>query len=86
MKTWRYNHDVAEIAPTIFTEWMRQYMDGVWKDDFPSNDTTTLRYPSFDRTLQLSEKDPNAHWFDDVTTPAHETIGSVLTQSFQIGG
>ncbi|WP_332369687.1 penicillin acylase family protein [Spirosoma telluris] len=74
---------MAEIGPTIFTEWMRQYLDGVWKDDFPSNDTTTLRYPSFDRTLHMAEKEPNAHWFDDITTPAKETIGSVLTQSFR---
>lgn len=84
MKAWRYNHDVVEMAPTIFTEWMRQYMDGVWKDDFPSNDTTTLRYPSFDRTLQLAEKEPNARWFDDGTTPTRETIGNVLTQSFRL--
>ncbi|GAB3039492.1 penicillin acylase family protein [Spirosoma pulveris] len=83
IKTWRYNNDVAEVGPTIFTEWMRQYMAGVWQDDFPGNDTTTLRYPSFDRTLQLVEKEPMAHWFDDVTTPAKETLSSVLTKSFQ---
>jgi penicillin amidase len=83
LKAWRYNHDVAEIAPTIFTEWMRQYMESVWSDDFPSNDTTTLRYPSFDRTLHMAEKEPTARWFDNIGTPARETIGDVLTQSFQ---
>ncbi len=84
IRKWRYNHDVTEIAPTIFTEWMRQYIEGVWKDDFPSNDTTTLRYPSFDRTLHLAEKEPTSRWFDNITTPARETIGSVLTQTFQM--
>ncbi|MBC3785451.1 penicillin acylase family protein [Spirosoma utsteinense] len=83
VKTWRYNHDVAEIAPTIFTEWMRQYMDAVWKDDFPSDDSSPLRYPSFDRTLQLAEKEPAARWFDNTKTPGRETIREALTQSFQ---
>ncbi|QMW02467.1 penicillin acylase family protein [Spirosoma foliorum] len=84
IKKWQYNNDIAEIGPTVFTEWMRQYLDGVWKDDFPSNDTIPMRYPSFDRTLHMAEKEPTAHWFDDITTPAKETIGSVLTQSFQM--
>ncbi|WP_077922111.1 penicillin acylase family protein [Spirosoma sp. 209] len=83
LKAWRYTNDVSEIAPTIFTEWTRQCMDAVWNDNFPSNDSTTLRYPSFDRTLQLAEKDPSASWFDDVNTPARETINDVLTQSFR---
>ncbi|WP_080238080.1 penicillin acylase family protein [Spirosoma rigui] len=84
LKIWRYNHDVAEAGPTIFTEWMRQYMESVWDDDFPSNDSTTLRYPSFDRTLHMAEKEPTARWFDNVNTPARETIGDVLTRSFQL--
>ena len=84
IKKWRYNHDVSEIAPTIFTEWMRQYQEGVWKDDFPGNDTTTLRYPSFDRTLHLAEKEPGSAWFDNKTTPARETLTDVLTQSFRM--
>ena len=84
LTTWRYNHDVAEIGPTIFTEWMRQYMNGVWQDDFPSTDSTTLRYPSFDRTLDLAERDPTSHWFDDVSTPPRETLSDVLTRSLQL--
>ena len=84
LTTWRYNHDVAEIGPTIFTEWMRQYMNGVWQDDFPSTDSTTLRYPSFDRTLELAERDPTSHWFDDVSTPPRETLSDVLTRSLQL--
>jgi penicillin amidase len=83
LKVWRYNHDVAEVGPTIFTEWMRQYMESVWSDDFPSNDSTTLRYPSFDRTLHMTEKEPTARWFDNVNTSARETIGDILTISFQ---
>lgn len=83
LKMWRYNNDVAETGPTIFNEWIRQYLDGVWKDDFPSNDSTTLRYPSFDRTLQMVEQEPTARWFDNITTSARETVSGILTQSFQ---
>ena len=83
MQKWNYRHDVAEIGPTIFTEWMRQYMDGVWQDDFPSNDSVTMRYPSFDRTLVMARQEPTVHWFDNLTTPAHETLGDVLTLTFR---
>lgn len=83
LKSWRYNHDIAEIGPTIFTEWSRQLMDALWKDEFESTDTVSMRYPSFDRTLRLAEKEPTAHWFDNVNTPARETIADIVTQSFQ---
>lgn len=83
LKTWRYNHDVAEIAPTIYTEWMSQYMDGVWGDDFPKTDSTTMRYPSFDRTLELAGEEPTSHWFDNTNTPLRETLADVLTQTLQ---
>ncbi len=83
MKTWRYNNDIAEVGPTIYTEWMRQYLNGVWQDDFPNTDSTTLRYPSFDRTLELAEKDPAAQWFDNTNTPLRENLSDILTQTLQ---
>ncbi|AQG82069.1 penicillin acylase family protein [Spirosoma montaniterrae] len=83
VKKWTYTNDVGEVGATIFTEWMQQYMEHVWKDDFPSNDQNTFRFPSFDRTLLLAEKEPNARWFDNVTTATTETLGDMLTQSFR---
>ncbi|GAB3501157.1 penicillin acylase family protein [Spirosoma knui] len=83
IKSWQYNNDVMEVGPTVFAEWSRQLMDALWGDEFGSNDTITMRYPSFDRTLQLAQKEPNAPWFDNVKTPARETITQITTQSFQ---
>lgn len=83
LKSWKLMNDVAEVGPTIFTEWMQQFMDAVWADEFNTGDTLPMRFPSFDRTLTLMQRDPGAHWFDNIKTPAHERLTDVLTQSFQ---
>ncbi len=83
IKSWRYKQDITEIGPTIFAEWSRQLMDALWKDEFESTDTLSMRYPSFDRTLQLAQDEPDARWFDNTSTPARETIADVVTQSFR---
>ncbi|RIV27629.1 penicillin acylase family protein [Fibrisoma montanum] len=82
LKTWRLNNDTTEIGPTIFNEWMNRLMQTVWNDEFGGNDSVPLRMPSFDRTLTLMQRDPNARWFDNVRTPARESLIDVVTQSF----
>lgn len=83
LKSWRLNNDVAEIGPTVFTEWVSRFMDAVWADEFNTGDTLPMRFPSFDRTLTLMQRDPAARWFDNVKTPAHERLPDLLTQSFR---
>lgn len=83
LKTWPRTNDVNAVGPTIFTEWVRQAQDAIWKDELGADETRPMRYPSFDRLLQLMKQDTASHWFDNVKTPARETLSQVLTQSFQ---
>ena len=83
LTTWTYQNDTSSIGATIFTEWNRQLMDAIWKDEFDQGDTLLTRLPSFDRTMQLIQREPTAHWFDNVTTPVHESLSDVLVQSFR---
>lgn len=83
LKSWSYYNDTNAIPPTIFTEWVRQAQDAIWQDEFDESGERPMRYPNFDRLLQLVRKDTASHWFDNIKTPARETMGTVLTQSFR---
>ncbi|GAB2572323.1 penicillin acylase family protein [Spirosoma areae] len=83
LKAWKFNNDTSEVGATIFTVWNQRLMETVWADEFNMGDTLPMRNPSFDRTLTLMQRDPNARWFDNVKTPARERLTDVLTQSFR---
>lgn len=84
LRAWRFNNDADEIGPTIFSRWMNQLMEAVWADEFDAGDSLPMRYPSFDRTLTLMQRDPAARWFDNVRTPTRERLPDLLTQSFRV--
>ena len=65
LKSWKFNNDITEIGPTIFTEWNRQFMDAVWDDEFNLGSNTPTRTPTLDRTLALMQHDPESPWFDN---------------------
>lgn len=80
---WSRRNDPDEIGPSIFTLWTEKLMEGIWKDEFDGGDTLPMRYPSVDRTLVLLQRDPTARWFDNMKTPARETIQEVVTNSLK---
>ncbi|WP_420151305.1 penicillin acylase family protein [Spirosoma sp.] len=83
LRQWQRNNDAGEVGPTIFTEWMNQFMKAVWSDEFDGGDTIPMRFPSFDRTLTLMQRDSGSRWFNNVKTPAREHLPYLLSQSFQ---
>lgn len=84
LNAWKRNNDAGEVGPTIFSTWVYQLMAAVWDDDFAVKDSIQTRYPSFDRTLTLMQRDPSARWFDNTKTPAREQLTDIVTQSFQV--
>lgn len=68
LKSWNKVNAPDEIAPTIFETWADYLREAIWHDDFGSDENIVLKYPSFDRTLTLMQKDPKSKWFDDVLT------------------
>lgn len=83
LKAWPYQNDTSAVGATIFAEWNRQLYDGIWKDEFNHGDTLLTKIPSFDRTMRLIEREPTAHWFDNVKTTPRETMNDVLVSSFR---
>lgn len=83
LKAWKMNNDVAETGATVFTEWTQRLLEAIWADEFDMGESLPMRSPTFDRTLTMMQRDPEARWFDNVKTPARERMTDVLTQSFQ---
>ncbi len=82
LETWNYTNDAQAIAPSIFEEWVTTLNAAIWRDEFFS-DSLAFRYPTRDRTLYLILNQPDARWFDNVRTPAKETISDVVQGSFK---
>jgi len=82
LENWNKVNSPEAIAPSIFEEWVGTLGAAIWKDEFFS-DSLAFRYPTRDRTLYLIMEQPNARWFDNVKTPAKETIADIVYQSFK---
>lgn len=84
LRKWSLYNNPDEIGPTIFEEWVGNLQNATWKDDLPESDSLPYRLPTFYRTIDLLQKQPTAHWFDNQTTKDKvETAADVLTMSFK---
>lgn len=84
VKKWSLRNDPDEIGPTIFTLWTEKMLEGTWKDEFDGGDSLPMRYPNFDRTLLLLQRDTASRWFDDTRTPARENAKQIITNSLKM--
>ncbi|GAB3708189.1 penicillin acylase family protein [Spirosoma flavus] len=83
LRQWQRSNNAGEIGPTIFTEWIAQLTKAIWADEFDTGDTLPMRFPSFDRTLTMMQRDTSARWFDNTKTPIRERFSDVLNESFR---
>ena len=81
LQSWNFENNPEAIAPSIFEEWLLTLGTAIWRDEL--NDSTAYRYPTRDRTLHLVLNQPEARWFDNVKTPARETISDIVQGSFK---
>jgi penicillin amidase len=79
---WNKRYDANSIAATVFDLWNKKLTFEIWDDDFTVANVP-MRYPSRDRTLHLITDEPNSHWFDNVNTPAKETLSDLMNASFK---
>jgi penicillin amidase len=78
LSNWNYVNAPESVAASIFEEWMPALRNGIWHDELGD-----LNIPSRDRTLYLILKQPNERWFDNVNTPAKETLPDIVYTSFK---
>jgi penicillin amidase len=81
LAAWDFRHDPDGIAPAAFDQWWRLLYRAVWKDEF-GGDSLRYQWPSKDRTRRLILEEPGEDWFDDITTPARETLDHLVNRTF----
>ncbi|GAA4468489.1 penicillin acylase family protein [Nibrella saemangeumensis] len=84
LRSWNYRNDVDAVGATLFTEWLTLLYKSIWDDEFSREGQQPMRYPTYDRTLQLMTKEPSARWFDNVNTANRkESMSDLVNMSFR---
>lgn len=80
--SWKKFYDADEIGASVFELWSKRLFYDIWDDEFTVA-SIPMRYPSRDRTVELILKDPSSRWFDNVNTPAKESLNDLVNESFK---
>jgi penicillin amidase len=81
LAAWDYRHDPGGLPPAAFDMWWSLLYRAIWKDEFGA-DSLRYQWPSKDRTRRLILEEPGEEWFDDITTPARETLDQLVNRTF----
>lgn len=79
---WNKYYNAKEIGASIFELWTKRLFYNIWDDEFTIA-SIPMRYPSRDRTVELILNDQSSAWFDNVKTPAKETLSDLVNESFK---
>jgi len=79
---WKKFYHAKAIGASIFELWTKRLFFNIWDDEFTIA-TIPMIYPSRDRTVELISKDPGSKWFDNVNTPAKETLDQLVNEAFK---
>lgn len=82
ISTWNKHYEAQSIAASIFDVWSNRLNFEIWDDEFGDKDYA-LRYPSRDRTVEMIQAEPQAKWFDNITTSKKETLADLANSSFK---
>ncbi|WP_181307203.1 penicillin acylase family protein [Rufibacter sp. XAAS-G3-1] len=77
---WDYRYDPDKMAPSVFEEWWQTLARAIWNDEFPPE---RFKAPARDRLVQMLLAEPNARWYDNVTTPQRETLAGLVNATFK---
>lgn len=81
IQAWDFWNGADVIAPTVFDKWWEILHRSIWEDEFDLDAKTRL-YPRTERTVRMILEERGAPWFDDVRTPAKETLPYLTHRAF----
>lgn len=82
LAAWKYRHRPGDTAPALFDLWWRKLYRSIWQDEF-SQDTLRYQWPSRAATRRLIADEPEQSWYDDIQTPARETLDLLADRAFR---
>jgi penicillin amidase len=83
LKSWNLVNSPESVGATIFENWVLTLQNCLWDDEFSADEKVPMSRPSMDRTIQLIKSEPTARWWDDVKTPAKESMSDIVMKSLQ---
>jgi penicillin amidase len=84
LKKWSGTSNVNDVAPTIYTKWIYNYLNNTFKDELGEADFKLfLNTHILKQMVEIQSKNENSIWWDDVTTKnKKETRDDILNKSF----
>ncbi|HKP96055.1 MAG TPA: penicillin acylase family protein [Fibrobacteria bacterium] len=82
LAAWDFRHQADKSAPALFDRWWSNLYRSIWLDEF-GGDSVRYQWPGKDRTKRMILEEPDAEWFDDITTPSRETLAFLAARSFR---
>lgn len=83
LKKWQGTHNVQEIAPVIYNQWVYQYLKNTYEDELGNeNFKVFITTHIMKQTIANQSINSNSLWWDNINTPEKETQLSVLQKSF----
>ncbi|WP_090559629.1 penicillin acylase family protein [Pedobacter hartonius] len=79
---WNRSYTARAVGASVFELWTKRLFFDIWDDEFAGKGAP-MQYPSRDRTVELILKDPGSKWFDNVSTPAKETLDDLVNESLK---
>jgi penicillin amidase len=85
LKKWDGNHQLNDIAPTIYYKFLYFITEGIFLDELGAKDFETLQHTHLLLfTMPKLLKNENSVWWDNLTTPnAKETRKEIVQQAWQ---
>jgi penicillin amidase len=82
LAAWNYRHGPGQKPPALFDKWWSLLYRSIWADEF-SGDSAHYQWPGKERTGKMIREEPDAAWFDDISTPPRETLSFLAARSFR---
>ncbi len=80
LRSWNYQNDRNQRAPTVFSMWWRQLKDALW--DEMEGKSVTLVAPTDAATIHFLQAHPQDTMVDRQSTTYRETVNDLLMESF----
>ncbi|MFV0604234.1 MAG: penicillin acylase family protein [Niabella sp.] len=82
LKDWNYMADATSRQQTIYQCWFDSLRYGIWFDEMGKT-INADKIPNEQTTMEILKRDTTAFGFvDNVTTPAHENLRTIVTDAF----
>ncbi|TFG79682.1 MAG: penicillin acylase family protein, partial [Chrysiogenales bacterium] len=80
LAAWDFVYRADSTEPTVFNLFWSELYRAVWDDEFMAR--RIFAAPAADRTMELILREPDSPYFDDLATPAKESLSDIVRPAF----